>query len=270
MGSSNRRLLNQSTHSSVAYSTASMLRHGPRRRMTSALYTPFLFPTSHLPPRQRSCYYRHVLHAPVAVMDEPAAGYGSAIMKRLFHSGVSRATDPPADNAASIGVDHERHVDEARPGGDISKVRDPKHVRARRLELAVHPVERAWRGFVADRRPHAPSADDALKTHRLHQPSHGAACHVVPLSHQLTPDLANAIDLVVLIEHAPDLHAEHGIPLDARGRRVRATPPRVVRVIGGRGDLQHTTDRLDPVSPTMIVDECDHGLNRRSSSAWAK
>ena len=75
------------------------------------------------------------------------------------------------------------------------------------------------------------------------------------LSHQLTPDLANAIDLEVLIEHAPDLHAEHCIPLDARRRRVRATPPRVMCVIGGRGDLQHTTDRLDPVSPAMIVNE---------------
>ena len=41
-------------------------------------------------------------------------------------------------------------------------------------------------------------------------------------------------------------------------------------VIGGRGDLQHTTDRLDPVSPAIIVNEADHGLNRRSSSAWAK
>src|SRR6202521_3604056 len=46
--------------------------------------------------------------------------------------------------------------------------------------------------------------------------------------------------------------------------------PRLMSVIGGRGDLQHTTDRLDPVSPAMIVYEDDHGLNRRSSSAWAK
>jgi hypothetical protein len=50
------------------------------------------------------------LHAPVAVMDEPAAGYGSAIMKRLLQgieneAGVSRAADAPADNTASVGVD---------------------------------------------------------------------------------------------------------------------------------------------------------------------
>ena len=37
MGSSSRRLLNQSTHASVANSTASNDRHGPRRWMTSAL-----------------------------------------------------------------------------------------------------------------------------------------------------------------------------------------------------------------------------------------
>jgi hypothetical protein len=36
------------------------------------------------------------------------------------------------------------------------------------------------------------------------------------------------------------------------------------------GDRQNLTDRLDPVRPTMIVDKGDHGLYRRSSSAWAK
>ena len=42
MGSSRRRLLNQSTHSKVAYSTASRLRQGPRRQITSALYSPLM------------------------------------------------------------------------------------------------------------------------------------------------------------------------------------------------------------------------------------
>jgi len=36
------------------------------------------------------------------------------------------------------------------------------------------------------------------------------------------------------------------------------------------GDLQHTADRLDPICGAMIVYEWRHGLNRRSSSAWAK
>src|SRR5690606_29163545 len=37
-----------------------------------------------------------------------------------------------------------------------------------------------------------------------------------------------------------------------------------------RGDRQHLADRLDPVDVAVFVDERRHGLNRRSSSAWAK
>jgi len=40
IGPSSRRILNQSTQSSVANSTASSDRHGPRRRITSVLYSP--------------------------------------------------------------------------------------------------------------------------------------------------------------------------------------------------------------------------------------
>jgi hypothetical protein len=42
IGSSRRRLLNQSTHSRVANSTVSKLRHGPRLWMTSALNRPLM------------------------------------------------------------------------------------------------------------------------------------------------------------------------------------------------------------------------------------
>src|SRR4249920_2416464 len=48
IGSSSRRLLNQSTHSSVAYSTASNDRHGPRRWMTSVLNRPITVSASAL------------------------------------------------------------------------------------------------------------------------------------------------------------------------------------------------------------------------------
>jgi hypothetical protein len=50
-------------------------------------------------------------------------------------------------------------------------------------------------------------------------------------------------------------------PGSARGRH---------GVVGRWGDRQHLADRLDPMRLAMIVDERDHGLNRRSSSAWAK
>ena len=45
---------------------------------------------------------------------------------------------------------------------------------------------------------------------------------------------------------------------------------RLVAEIGGRGDREHLTDRLDPVRATMRVDEGHHDLGRRSSSACAK
>jgi hypothetical protein len=39
---------------------------------------------------------------------------------------------------------------------------------------------------------------------------------------------------------------------------------------GGRGDRQHSADRLDPVGSAMIVNRADHVLGRRLSSAAAK
>src|SRR5438270_1978815 len=40
--------------------------------------------------------------------------------------------------------------------------------------------------------------------------------------------------------------------------------------VGRWGNRQHFADRLDPIRATVIVDEGDHRLNGRSSSAWAK
>ena len=48
MGSSKRRVLNQSTHSRVASSTDSGLRDGPRGRMTSVLNGPMTVSASAL------------------------------------------------------------------------------------------------------------------------------------------------------------------------------------------------------------------------------
>jgi len=50
----------------------------------------------------------------------------------------------------------------------------------------------------------------------------------------------------------------------------RIDPLRQVIVIGGRGDRQNPADRLDPVLPSLILDEPDHHFDRRSSSAIAK
>ena len=88
-------------------------------------------------------------------------------MKRLLQrvedeARLRRARDAPADDAAGVDVDDEGHVDEARPGGDIGEVGDPEHVRRRRLELAVHPIERTRRRLVAERGSMRLAANDAL------------------------------------------------------------------------------------------------------------
>ena len=94
-----------------------------------------------------------ILAPPVAMVHEPAALNRTAFVQGLFQrveheGGVSRAGDPPADDAPGIGIDHEGHVDKAGPGRDVGEVADSQGVGTRRLELAVHPVERAGRDRV--------------------------------------------------------------------------------------------------------------------------
>jgi hypothetical protein len=188
MGSSNRRWLNQSTHSSVAYSTASNDRHGPRRWITSApsakLRTGFVKAVDRLgqsiviavanaADRWLDAGFgeafgvsdRDVLAAAIGVMDETAAVRRSAIVERLLEriedeAGMGRAARPPAHDAPCERVDDERDVHEPRPGRDIGKVRDPEHVGRWRAELAVDVITRAWRRSVADRRAHGLPTDD--------------------------------------------------------------------------------------------------------------
>src|SRR3546814_13733331 len=41
-------------------------------------------------------------------------------------------------------------------------------------------------------------------------------------------------------------------------------------MVSGWGDRQNPADRLDPIIIPMLINETDHRLNGRSSSAWAK
>src|SRR4051812_19024359 len=59
-------------------------------------------------------------------------------------------------------------------------------------------------------------------------------------------------------------------PSSPRHHPISAIAPRRMGVICERGDRQHLADRLDPVDGAVLVDEGDHFLNGRSSSAWAK
>ena len=114
------------------------------------------------------------------------------------------------------------------------------------------------------------AADDPLQTHLPHQSRHRATGNIEAFALELPPDLAHAIDPEVLIEHAPNLDLQRGILPGPRRQLGGIAPPGHMGVIGRAGDRQDLADRLDPMRPTMIVDEGDHGLDRRSSSAVAK
>jgi hypothetical protein len=49
----------------------------------------------------------------------------------------------------------------------------------------------------------------------FHEPPHGAPSDVEAFARQLPPDLANAIDAEVLLEHPPDVDRQLAIPLRA-------------------------------------------------------
>ena len=72
----------------------------------------------------------HVLNASIRVMHEASAMNGTPIMKSLLQGiedkvSMRRPARPPADDATSEDIDDKGNVDEALPGGDIGKIRNP-------------------------------------------------------------------------------------------------------------------------------------------------
>ena len=87
------------------------------------------------------------MHAPVGVVDEPAAAQWSPLMKRLLErfeheAGMRCPADPPADDPTRKGVGDEGDTDETGPGRDIGEVGDPQPVRRRGVELPLDTIER--------------------------------------------------------------------------------------------------------------------------------
>jgi hypothetical protein len=131
IGSRRRRLLNQSTHSSVANSTASMFRQGPRRRITSVLYNPMIdsaralsyespvLPNRGLDPafgQSLAIADRQILGSPIVVVHQPVkirAGV-QRLLERIEHQGrFDRAGYAPAHDNARKHIDHEGDEDNA-------------------------------------------------------------------------------------------------------------------------------------------------------------
>src|SRR3954467_2719502 len=183
---------------------------------------------------------------------------------------MSRAGDTPADDTPRKDVDNKGDIDKTGPCRDVGKIGHPQGVRTRRFELPIDAIERTRGGRIADcgADPFAPH--HALQTHRLHQARYGAASDRGPFPEKLSPNLPDAIDAEVLLVHAPDFGPQSDIALGPGRQLTRIGAPGGVGVITRRGDRQNAADRLDPVAGAVLVDEGDHGLNRRSSSAWAK
>jgi hypothetical protein len=190
------------------------------------------------------------------------------LLQRVQHeAGMSRARDTPADDTPRKNVDDEGDIDKTGPRRDVGKVGHPQGVRTRRFELPIDAIERTRGRCIADCGPDRLAPHHALQAHRPHQARYGAASECGPFPQKLSPDLPDAIDVEVLLVHAPDFGPQGDIALGPRGQLTRIGAPGGVGVIRRRGDRQNAADRLDPVQSAVLVDEGDHGLNRRSSSA---
>ncbi len=54
--------------------------------------------------------------------------------------------------------------------------------------------------------------DNTLNARDLHQPVDGAAGDVKAFAAQLPPDFAHPVDLIILLEDAPDLWVQRRVP----------------------------------------------------------
>ena len=88
---------------------------------------------------------KSALGAAIAMMNEAAAAGRPSVMERLLQGvenevGVRRPAGSLADDPPRISVDYEGDIDEAGPRRDVSKIREPKPIRRRSLELSVHMI----------------------------------------------------------------------------------------------------------------------------------
>ena len=144
-------------------------------------------------------FYRDILAAPVAMMDQAAAMQGPPVMQSLLQRikhepRTRRAADTPADDPARKRVNDEGEIDKASPGRDgafssqagrlaarkmrpnkHTEVRDPKPVRRRCLEFPIDVIPWTRRRLVRKGRAQRLSANRPLNPIRTHQALNGTA-----------------------------------------------------------------------------------------------
>jgi hypothetical protein len=162
--------------------------------------------------------HNHVLHAPVAVMDQAIVGAGPAgvdhLLKRIEHESRRGAgAGLPANDTARESVDDERDINEPGPGVDVGEVDDPERVRSCDLELAIDLVERAQSLGVAHGRYRSLPAAYPSQPHGPHQALDGAFGNLGSVTPKLVLDLARAAEIKAGSMGAFDMGAEEIIAL---------------------------------------------------------
>ena len=155
-----------------------------------------------------------------------------------------------------------------------------KHVWRGRAELAVHLVAGHGidvSGIVVFAAFPRTIPRNSPQSHARHEACHGAcheACHGATrnsfsFTAQLSPGLANTVNLPVVSPDFLDFGPQSCIlPLACRGFG-RIGAHRKAGVTDRWGGRQHPADRLGPMDHTLFVNEADQGLNGRSDSACA-
>jgi len=160
IGPRSRRVLNQSTQSRVANSTACTLGQGAAGvddlglvEAVDGLGEGVVVAVADAADRRLHAgvgqalrvLQGQILHPPVAVVDQTATRKRPARMQGLVQSikdqrclGPSR--DPPADDVPREGVDDKGHIDETGSRGHIGEICHPQGIGSRRLELAIDMV----------------------------------------------------------------------------------------------------------------------------------
>src|SRR5262245_27007864 len=216
---------------------------------------------------------REILASPVAMMNH-AFRIGTSpqrLLKRIQDQiRMHRAGDTPADDAARKHIDDESHVYESRPGRDVCEIGDPELIRPNGSEQALDQISRIFRLVASDSGSAFATAHNPLQPERSHQSFDGTAGDGDAIPSELPPNLAGAVDLEVIIVHAPDFTRNLGIASKARRFSLRLSLSRFLFVVDRGGDRQLLADRLDTIRGSVLVDKRHHYFGRRSSSAWAK
>jgi len=87
---------------------------------------------------------------------------------------------------------------------------------------------------------------------------------------QLSPDLPRSVGVRVFFPHPPDVVREFPVAFGASRTSAGIGSLGLLLIVGRGSDRQYRSDRRDSHVLSMFVDEGDHHLCARSSSAFAK